>query len=45
VRAALARLTQVIEAAPKTRAWRWRARIGTRRPWHEVVEDQDGEQP
>jgi len=45
VRAALERLTRSIEAAPKTRAWRWRARIGTRRRWHEDVEEQDGVQP
>lgn len=43
VRAALERLTQAIEAAPKTRAWRWRARVGTRRRWHGLVEGQDGE--
>jgi len=43
VRAALERLTQAIEETPKTRAWRWRARIGTRRPWHDDVEEQDGE--
>jgi hypothetical protein len=41
VRAALAQLTQAIEAAPKTRAWRWRARVGTRRRWHADVEEQD----
>jgi hypothetical protein len=45
VRAALARLTLAIEAAPKTRAWRWRAKVGTRRRWHEHVEEQDGESP
>jgi len=45
VRAALAWLTQAIEAAPKTRAWRWRAKVGTRRRWHEPVEEQDGESP
>jgi hypothetical protein len=45
VRAALERLTQAIEAAPKTRAWRWRAKLGTRRRWHELVEEQDGESP
>ena len=45
VRAALARLTQAIEEAPKTRSWRWRAKIGTRRRWHELVEEQDGESP
>ena len=45
VRAALERLTQAIEEAPKTRAWRWRAKVGTRRRWHERVEEQDGESP
>jgi hypothetical protein len=45
VRAALERLTLAIEAAPKTRAWRWRAKVGTRRRWHEHVEEQDGESP
>ena len=45
VRAALARLTQEIEEAPKSRSWRWRAKIGTRRRWHELVEEQDGESP
>ena len=45
VRAALARLTEEIENAPKTRFWRWRAKIGTRARWHELVEDQDGESP
>ncbi|MCX6363113.1 MAG: hypothetical protein NTW58_02865, partial [Actinobacteria bacterium] len=43
VRAALQRLTQAIETAPKTRPWRWRAKVGTRRRWHEHVEEQDGE--
>jgi hypothetical protein len=45
VRAALERLTRSIEDAPKTRAWRWRAKIGTRRRWHDYVEEQDGAQP
>ncbi|MCX6374189.1 MAG: hypothetical protein NTX16_14170 [Actinobacteria bacterium] len=45
VRAAITRLTQAIEAAPKTRTWRWRAKVGTRRRWHESVEEQDGESP
>lgn len=45
VRTALARLTQAIEAASKTRTWRWRARVGTRRRWREHVEEQDGESP
>jgi len=45
VRAALERLIQAVEAAPKSRAWRWRAKVGTRRRWHEHVEEQDGESP
>jgi len=45
VRAALERLTQAIEEAPKTRSWRWRAKVGTRRRWHELVEEQDGGSP
>jgi len=44
-RAALQRLTQAIGAAPKTRTWRWRAKVGTRRRWHDYVEEQDGESP
>lgn len=30
-----------IEAAPKSRRWRWRARAGTRRRWHNEVEERD----
>ena len=45
VRAALESLLRSIEEAPKTRAWRWRARIGTRRRWHDHVEEQDGGRP
>lgn len=41
VRQGLARLRQAIEAQPKSRAWRLRAKIGTRRPWHDTVEEQD----
>ncbi len=37
----LARLEEAIEAQPKSRAWRLRAKIGTHRPWHETVEEQD----
>jgi hypothetical protein len=42
VAASLARLTGAVDAAPKTLAWRLRARVGTHRPWWDVVEDQDG---
>jgi hypothetical protein len=38
----LARLTGAIDAAPKTAAWRLRARVGTRLRWWEVVEEQEG---
>jgi hypothetical protein len=40
--ALLARLTGAIDGAPKTLAWRLRARVGTRRPWWDVVEEQGG---
>jgi hypothetical protein len=43
LRAALDRLRRVIEEAPKSRAWRRRARIGTRKPWYNEVEDLDDE--
>ena len=36
----LARLTGAIDAAPKPLAWRLRARVGTRRRWWDVVEEQ-----
>jgi len=41
VRTSLARLEEAIEAQPKSRTWRLRAKIGTRRPWHDTVEEQD----
>jgi hypothetical protein len=37
----LARLEEAIEIQPKSRAWRLRAKIGTHRPWHETVEEQE----
>ncbi len=40
--AAVRRLREAIEQAPKTRRWRRRARTGTRRPWHNEVEERDG---
>jgi hypothetical protein len=41
VREGLTRLEEAIETEPKSRSWRLRAKIGTRRPWHETVEEQD----
>jgi hypothetical protein len=35
----LERIAQEIEAAPKTRKWRMRAKIGTRKKWYQEVED------
>jgi hypothetical protein len=32
-------MAQEIEAAPKTRRWRMRAKIGTRKKWYQEVED------
>jgi hypothetical protein len=39
----LARLQEAIVAQPKSRAWKLRAKLGTRVPWHETVEEQDSE--
>ena len=38
--ALIARLTGALDAAPKTLAWRLRARVGTRRRWWDIVEEQ-----
>jgi hypothetical protein len=38
----LARITGALDAAPKTLAWRLRARVGTRRRWWNIVEEQGG---
>ena len=38
----LARLTGAIDAAPKSVAWRLRARVGTRLRWWDDVEEQEG---
>ncbi|HSL94436.1 MAG TPA: hypothetical protein VLA35_00740 [Thermoleophilia bacterium] len=43
VRDGLARVRAALEAAPKTLAWRVRARVGERRPWYDVVEEQGEE--
>jgi hypothetical protein len=43
VRAAIGRVRRGIEEEPKSRAWRRRARVGTRKPWFNVVEDQEEE--
>lgn len=37
----LARLTGAVDAAPKTAAWRLRARVGTRLRWWDHVEEQE----
>ncbi len=39
-RAALTRLVDAIQAAPKSLAWRVRAKVGTKRRWYSVVEEQ-----
>jgi hypothetical protein len=38
----LARVTGAVDAAPKTLAWRLRARVGVRRRWWNTVEEQEG---
>jgi hypothetical protein len=40
VREGIGRLRAALEAAPKSLAWRLRARLGTRVPWHDEVEEQ-----
>jgi hypothetical protein len=41
VEAARASLQAAVEDAPKTRRWRWRAKVGTRRAWHNEVEERN----
>ena len=41
IRESIARLEEAIQAEPKSAGWRIRAKIGTHRPWHETVEEQD----
>jgi hypothetical protein len=41
VETARARLQAAVEDAPKTRRWRWRAKVGTRRAWHNEVEERN----
>jgi hypothetical protein len=40
VREGIAALERAIEAEPKSRPWRLRAKIGTRLPWRNLVEEQ-----
>jgi hypothetical protein len=41
VEIARSRLEALLVETPKTYRWRWRARIGTRRAWHNEVEERD----
>ncbi len=43
IRAGVARVREALEAAPKSLAWRLRARVGERRLWYDVVEEQGEE--
>jgi hypothetical protein len=43
VRDGLARVRRAIDDAPKSRRWRWRAKVGERLPWHNDVEEQGEE--
>jgi len=43
IRDGLARVRRALEAAPKTLAWRARAKVGERRPWYDVVGEQGEE--
>ncbi|HMK91775.1 MAG TPA: hypothetical protein VK576_02140 [Thermoleophilia bacterium] len=42
VRERIGRLRDALEAAPKSFAWRLRAKVGTRLPWYDEVEEQEG---
>lgn len=42
VTAAVESLQAALDAAPKSRAWRRRAKVGERRPWSNLVEGQEG---
>ena len=41
VRRGVMRLIAAIDAAPKSIRWRLRARVGTRRPWHNALDGQE----
>jgi hypothetical protein len=41
VRDGVARLIAAIDEAPKSVRWRLRARVGTRKAWHDTVDDQE----
>jgi len=41
VRSGVVRLIAAIDGAPKGARWRLRARVGTRKTWHEAVDDQE----
>ena len=43
IRAGVARVREAVETAPKPLARRLRARVGERRPWYDVVEEQSEE--
>ena len=43
-RSALDRLAAAIEIEPKSTKWRLRAKVGTHKQWHDLVEDQDAEE-
>jgi hypothetical protein len=43
VLASLDHLEAAIEAQPKTTKWKLRAKVGTRKQWHDLVEEQEGE--
>ena len=40
VRHGIARLIAAIDGAPKSLGWRLRARVGTRKTWHNEIDDQ-----
>jgi hypothetical protein len=41
VRSGVARLIGAVDGAPKSLGWRLRARVGTRKAWHNEIDDQE----
>ena len=43
-RSSLDKLEAAVEQEPKSARWRLRAKVGTRKQWHDPVEEQEGEE-
>jgi hypothetical protein len=43
IKAGLNKLKEMIEDEPKTKKWKKRAKIGTKKPWYDIIEAEDRE--